>query len=145
MSDLEASRSSLSSRTAAWTAWPRALEVRGLTPCLHAEGEPALRLDQVSAGVDSAHFVPPANLHLRELRIKGVDLHLVRGEDGAHPPARPGSAAGPKEQGDPADGLRALYRRQRILVEDARFSLDCSPVPAAAGGVSLTRKRGQRR
>ncbi|HAV69252.1 MAG TPA: TIGR02099 family protein, partial [Alcanivorax sp.] len=110
-------------------------EVRGLT-LPHAEGEPALRLDQVSASVSILPTLFHRDLYLRELRIKGVDVHLVRGEDGGIR-LRGLEALQDREQGDPADSLRALYRQQRILVEDARFSLDWPGLPPLAAS-SLT-------
>jgi len=110
-------------------------EVRGLT-LPHAEGEPALRLDQVSASVSILPTLFYRELHLRELRIQGVDVHLVRGEDGGIR-LRGLEVLQDREQGDPADGLRALYRQQRILVEDARFSLDWPGLPPLAAS-SLT-------
>lgn len=110
-------------------------EVHGLT-LPHAQGEPALRLDQVSASVSILPTVLHRDLYLRELRIKGVDVHLVRGEDGGIR-LRGLEMLQDRKQGDPADGLRALYRQQRILVEDARFSLDWPGLPPLAAS-SLT-------
>ena len=75
-------------------------EVRGLT-LPHAEGEPALRLDQVSASVSILPTLFHRDLYLRELRIKGVDVHLVRGEDGGIR-LRGLEALQDREQGDPA-------------------------------------------
>lgn len=110
-------------------------EVRGLT-LPHVEGEPALRLDQVSASVAIVPTLFHRDLYLRELRITGVDVHLVRDEDGGIR-LRGLEVFQDREQSDPADALRALYRQQRILVEDARFSLDWPGLPPLAAS-SLT-------
>ncbi|HEX5676834.1 MAG TPA: YhdP family protein [Alcanivorax sp.] len=110
-------------------------EVRGLT-LPHAEDQAALRLDQVSASVSILPTLFHRDLYLRELRIKGVDVHLVRGENGGIR-LRGLEVLQDREQGDAADGLRALYRQQRILIEDARFSLDWPGLPPLAAS-SLT-------
>ncbi len=110
-------------------------EVRGLT-LPHAEDDSALRLDQVSASVAILPTLFHRALHLSELRIKGVDVHLIRGDEGGIR-LRGLEALQEREQIDPADGLRALYRQQRILIEDARFSLDWPGLPPLAAS-SLT-------
>ena len=110
-------------------------QVRGLT-LPHAEGEPSLRLDEVSVSVAVLPTLLHRTLYLRELRIKGVDVHLVRGEDGGIR-LRGLEVLQDREQGDLADSLRALYRQEQILVEDARFSLDWPGLPPLAAS-SLT-------
>ena len=110
-------------------------EVRGLT-LPDAEGEPSLRLDQVSVSVNILATLWHRQPHLRELRVRGVDLHLVRDPDGGIR-LRGLEALRRQGDGDLAGTLRALYRQDHILVEDARFSLDWPGLPPLAAS-SLT-------
>jgi len=110
-------------------------EVRGLT-LPDAEGEPSLRLDQVSVNVNILATLWHRQPHLRELRVRGVDLHLVRDPDGGIR-LRGLEALRRQGDGDLAGTLRALYRQDHILVEDARFSLDWPGLPPLAAS-SLT-------
>ena len=47
------------------------------------EGDTALELDEVVLGVDVFRSLWHRDLVLKELRIHGVELNLVRGEDGS--------------------------------------------------------------
>ncbi|MFP1679654.1 YhdP family protein [Alloalcanivorax sp. C16-2] len=110
-------------------------QVRGLT-LPDADGEPSLRLDQVSVSVNVLATLWHRQPYLRELRIQGVDVHLVRDPDGG---IRLRGFEALHRDGDDnlADSLRTLYRQDRILVEDARFSLDWPGLPPLAAS-SLT-------
>ena len=56
-------------------------QLRGLT-LPDADGEPSLRLDQVAVSVKVLPTLWHRQPYLRELSVRGVDLHLVRGPDG---------------------------------------------------------------
>ena len=110
-------------------------EARGLTlPA--ADGEPSLHLDQVSVSVNVLATLWHRKPYLRELRISGVDVHLVRDADGGIR-LRGLEALRRKGNGNLEEGLRTLYQQDRILVEDARFSLDWPGLPPLAAS-SLT-------
>ncbi|GAA5111297.1 YhdP family protein [Alloalcanivorax gelatiniphagus] len=109
-------------------------QVRGLT-LPDADGEPSLRLDQVAVSVRVLPTLWHRQPYLRELSVRGVDLHLVRDADGGI--RLRGLDALRREGGDPKDALRTLYRQDRIQIEDARFSLDWPGLPPLAAS-SLT-------
>lgn len=109
-------------------------QVRGLT-LPDADGEPSLRLDQVAVSVKVLPTLWHRQPYLRELSVRGVDLHLVRDPDGGI--RLRGLEALRRDGGDPRDTLRTLYRQDRILIDDARFSLDWPGLPPLAAS-SLT-------
>lgn len=97
------------------------------------KGHSALTLNSVQISLEVWPTLLHRQLYLRELRIEGVDVKLVRDADGrihlrgldALRPSKP-------QQGAPADLLRALYRQKRIVIRNARFSLDWPGLPPVA-------------
>lgn len=106
--------------------------MQGLT--LPAEkGHSALTLDSVRVSLEVLPTLLHRQLYLRELRIRGVDVKLVRDADGRiHLRGLDALREQRPQNGAAADLLRALYRQQRIVVENARFSLDWPGLPPLA-------------
>ena len=98
------------------------------------EGDTALELDEVVLGVDVFRSLWHRDLVLKELRIQGVELNLVRGEDGSIR-LRGLDALGSNDpqQRPPLERILTLFYRQQLLViSDARLSLDWPGMPPLA-------------
>ncbi len=98
------------------------------------EGEAPLVLDEVVLSIDVFRSLWHRDLVLEELSVRGVDLNLVRGDDGkirlrgldvleqSDPDARP-----------PLERILKLFYRQRLLsISDARLSLEWPGMPPLA-------------
>ncbi|MED5388344.1 MAG: YhdP family protein [Pseudomonadota bacterium] len=98
------------------------------------EGDSALELDEVVLGVDVFRSLWHRDLVLKELRIHGVELNLVRGEDGSIR-LRGLDALGSSdpEQRPPLERILTLFYRQQLLViSDARLTLEWRGMPPLA-------------
>ena len=98
------------------------------------EGDTALELDEVVLGIDVFRSLLHRDLVLKELRIHGVELHLVRGEDGSIR-LRGLEALGSNdpEQRPPLERILTLFYRQQLLViSDARLSMEWPGMPPLA-------------
>jgi uncharacterized protein (TIGR02099 family) len=98
------------------------------------EGDTALELDEVVLGIDVFRSLWHRDLVLRELRIHGVELNLVRGEDGSIR-LRGLEALGSKdpEQRPPLERILTLFYRQQLLaISDARLTLEWPGMPPLA-------------
>ncbi|ASK34935.1 TIGR02099 family protein [Alcanivorax sp. N3-2A] len=110
--------------------WPR-FQLRGLTlPA--TEGESPLTLERVELSVRVLPTLLYRKPYLRELLIDGVDVHLVRDEQGRI--RLRGLEALQRQRQETAleDALRTLYHQQRIVIQNARFSLDWPGLPPLA-------------
>lgn len=111
-------------------------KLQGLT--LPAEkGDSALKINKVMVSVSVLPTLLHRQPYLSELRIDGIDVQLVRDADG-HVHLRGLEALRDRSrQGSLADALHALYRQKRIVIQNARFSLDWPGLPPLAAS-SLT-------
>ncbi|MQX54911.1 YhdP family protein [Alcanivorax sediminis] len=105
------------------------------------EGESPLELQEVVLSVDVLRSLLVRDLVLKELRIKGVALHLVRGDDGKVR-LRGLDIKNSSASNEPAPierFLRIFYRQQLLTVHDAQLSLDWPGMPPlAASRLSAT-------
>lgn len=98
------------------------------------EGESPLELQEVVLSVDVFRSLLVRDLVLKELRIEGVALHLVRGEDGKVR-LRGLNIADNNASDEPAPierFLRIFYRQQLLTVNNAQLSLDWPGMPPLA-------------
>ncbi|MCG8392935.1 MAG: TIGR02099 family protein [Pseudomonadales bacterium] len=115
-------------------------KMAGLTPQFVArkirlpapEGEAPLELDEVVLSVDVLRSLLHRDLVLEELRITGVELSLVRGEDGRIR-LRGLNLDSEARDAPPLERiLRLFYRQQLLSIRDARLSLDWPGMPPLA-------------
>lgn len=98
------------------------------------EGDTALELDEVVLGVDVFRSLWHRDLVLKELRIHGVELNLVRGEDGSiRLRGLETLGSNDPQQRPPVERILTLFYRQQLLViSDARLSLEWPGMPPLA-------------
>ena len=114
------------------------------------EGEAPLVLDEVVLSIDVFRSLWHRDLVLEEFSVRGVDLNLVRGEDGkirlrgldvlgqSDPESRP-----PLER-----ILKLFYRQQLLSISDARLSLEWPGMPPLAASqldATMTNTGGEHR
>lgn len=123
--------------------WPR-FELHGLT-LFASDGESPLTLERVELSVRVLPTLLHRQPYLRELLIDGVDVHLVRDESGRiH--LRGLEAFQQRQKTSLKQTLRTLYHQQRIVVQNARFSLDWPGLPPLAASslhLALVNRAGQ--
>lgn len=109
--------------------WPR-FELHGLTLSAR-DGESPLTLERVEFSVRVLPTLLHRQPYLRELLIDGVDVHLVRDQNGRiH--LRGLEALQQRQKTSLKQTLRTLYHQQRVVVQNARFSLDWPGLPPLA-------------
>src|SRR5690606_9291803 len=118
-------------------------EMEGLSPRIRlfglslpaVEGGSPLTLDRVDVSVRVLASLLTREPRLNELRVEGGDLHLVRDEQGRV--RLRGLEA--FEGGEPqwARWLSLLYHQYRIVIDDARFSLEWPDLPPLASSLRL--------
>lgn len=98
------------------------------------EGGAALELDEVVLGVDVFRSLWHQDLVLKELRIHGVELNLVRGEDGSiRLRGLETLGSNDPQQRPPVERILTLFYRQQLLViSDARLTLQWPGMPPLA-------------
>lgn len=105
------------------------------------EGESPLELQEVVLSVDVLRSLLLRDLVLKELRIEGVALNLIRGEDGKVR-LRGLNILGNQASNQPPPierFLRMFYRQQLLTVHDAQLSLEWPGMPPlAASKLSAT-------
>ncbi|EKF74164.1 hypothetical protein A11A3_10107 [Alcanivorax hongdengensis A-11-3] len=121
----------------------------GLTPRFVArrirlpapEGEAPLELGEVVMSVDVLCSLLHRDLCLKELHIQGVDLQLVRDEQGKIRLRGLETLGGNSDDKPPVERLLTIfYRQQRLIISDARLSLswpDMPPLAASSLNASL--------
>lgn len=110
--------------------WPR-FEMRGLTlPAV--EGESPLTLGRVEVSVRVLPTLLHRQPYLRELLIDDVDVQLVRDSQGQIHLRGLEAFQQRQQKTDLKETLRTLYNQQRIVVQNARFSLDWPGLPPLA-------------
>ena len=105
------------------------------------EGESPLELQEVVLSVDVLRSLLVRDLVLKELRIDGVALHLVRGDDGkVHLRGLNIMEASSSDAPPPVEQfLRMFYRRQLLTLNNVQLSLDWPGMPPlAASRLSAT-------
>ncbi len=98
------------------------------------EGESPLELQEVVLSVDVFRSLLVRDLVLKELRIDGVALHLVRGEDGKVRLRGLDIQGGSSSNDAPSleNILRIFYRQQLLTVHNAKLSLEWPGMPPLA-------------
>lgn len=120
-------------------------EMDYLTPVVHlrgvrfyvretaADGAPALAAPAIDLELDTLASLLERQPVLRRLRVEGVDLALVEGEDGrVRVRGMPFSVNDPQAEEKLRQALDALYRQTDILVERSRLSIESARVPVTA-------------
>ena len=105
------------------------------------EGESPLELQEVVLSVDVLRSLLVRDLVLKELRIDGVALHLVRGDDGkVHLRGLNIMEAWSSDAPPPVERfLRMFYRQQLLTLNNVQLSLDWPGMPPlAASRLSAT-------
>ncbi len=118
-------------------------EMEGLSPRIRlfglslpaVEGGSPLTLDRVDVSVRVLASLLTREPRLNELRVEGVDLHLVRDEQGRIHLRGLEAFEGGEPQWD--RWLSLLYHQYRIVIDDARFSLKWPDLPPLASSLRL--------
>ncbi|MZR64247.1 YhdP family protein [Alcanivorax sp. DP30] len=97
------------------------------------EGESPLVLQEVVLSVDVLRSLVVRDLVLKELRIEGVALHLVRGEDGKVRLRGLDVVDNSSSDEPPIERfLRMFYRQQLLTIHNAQLSLEWPGMPPLA-------------